>query len=288
VAAFILVGLYHWGRPAAAVREALLWLGWLVATASVGAINRGGLVASLTALAAILFGRSSTRWFSLALVALSIGVVTVIADPRLDVGAERDISVGQLIDNLTSIVDPSAGSTVLQGSKDFRIAWWGSIVGYTFGGPYFWQGKGFGINIADDDGFQTDGTLRAPHNGHMTVLARTGVPGLLIWIVLQAYFGWSLLRTAFRAADAREGWWLAICGWLFVYWLAAIVNMSFDPYLEGPQGGIWFWSIFGLGIAAMRLVPKRSEAFDSMQRTADRWRSAAEQGPARGGLPEAG
>jgi hypothetical protein len=38
-----------------------------------------------------------------------------------------------------------------------------------------------------------------------------------------------------------------------------MVNTSFDPYLEGPQGGIWFWSLFGLGMVIMRLSPRRNE-----------------------------
>jgi hypothetical protein len=29
------------------------------------------------------------------------------------------------------------------------------------------------------------------------------------------------------------------------------VNASFDVYLEGPQAGIWFWCVFGFGIAAL-------------------------------------
>jgi hypothetical protein len=40
---------------------------------------------------------------------------------------------------------------------------------------------------------------------------------------------------------------------ILAYWLAMLVNASFDVYLEGPQGGIWFWSVFGLGLAAARL-----------------------------------
>ena len=38
---------------------------------------------------------------------------------------------------------------------------------------------------SDDDGFQcdSDGLLRNPHNGHLTMLARSGVPGLLLWIL---------------------------------------------------------------------------------------------------------
>ena len=37
--------------------------------------------------------------------------------------------------------------------------------------------------------------------------------------------------------------------WVLAYWMAFIVNMSFDVYLEGPQGGIWFWCLIGFAIA---------------------------------------
>jgi hypothetical protein len=30
-----------------------------------------------------------------------------------------------------------------------------------------------------------------------------------------------------------------------------LVDTSFDPYLEGPQGGIWFWAIIGVGLVVM-------------------------------------
>ena len=32
--------------------------------------------------------------------------------------------------------------------------------------------------------------------------------------------------------------------------MAFLVNAAFDVFLEGPQGGIWFWSIMGFGIVA--------------------------------------
>jgi hypothetical protein len=40
--------------------------------------------------------------------------------------------------------------------------------------------------------------------------------------------------------------------WVLAYWVAMMVDTSFDPYLEGPQGGIWFWAVFGLGLVVMR------------------------------------
>jgi hypothetical protein len=39
--------------------------------------------------------------------------------------------------------------------------------------------------------------------------------------------------------------------WILSFWLAFMVNAAFDVFLEGPQGGVWFWSLIGFGIAAL-------------------------------------
>lgn len=173
----------------------------------------------------------------------------------------RPATLQQMIENLLSIFGSSSEGG-LEGSKQFRLAWWGKIVDYTVFGKYFWTGKGFGVNLADDDGFQTtvDHSLRSPHNSHITVLARMGVPGLLLWLLVQGAFGIGLLRAVFahrRGGDQRLA---LLSGLILAYWVAMMVDTSFDPYLEGPQGGIWFWTIFGLGLAIMRLVPRRTVA----------------------------
>jgi hypothetical protein len=170
----------------------------------------------------------------------------------------RPATLQQMIDNFLSIFGSSSEGG-LEGSKQFRLAWWGTIIDYTVFGDYFWTGKGFGVNLADDDGFQStvDHSLRSPHNSEMTVLARMGVPGLLLWVLLQGAFVIGLLRalTAHRRAGDTQ---IAVVGGLIlVYWVAMMIDTSFDPYLEGPQGGIWFWVIFGLGLVVMRIVPKR-------------------------------
>jgi hypothetical protein len=41
--------------------------------------------------------------------------------------------------------------------------------------------------------------------------------------------------------------------WILIYWVAVLVNASFDVYLEGPQGGVWFWCLLGLGISATQV-----------------------------------
>lgn len=178
--------------------------------------------------------------------------------PRLAPARGRPATFAQVIDNILSVFGSSSDQG-LEGSKQFRLEWWGTIVNYTAFGKYFWTGKGFGINLADDDGFQTtaDRSLRAPHNSHITVLARMGVPGFALWVLLQASFGIGLLlalRRLRRAGDARLA---AAAGWLLAYWIAMMVDTSFDPYLEGPQGGIWFWVVFGMGLVVIRLAARR-------------------------------
>jgi hypothetical protein len=173
----------------------------------------------------------------------------------------RSITIDQIIENITSIFSSSSDGG-LEGSKAFRLRWWGTIINYTVFGDYFWTGKGFGVNLADADGFQVnlDDSLRSPHNSHITALARMGVPGFVLWLLLQSAFGIGLLRSLLRHHRAGDASLAAVGAWILAYWIAMMVNTSFDPYLEGPQGGIWFWSLFGLGLVVIHLTPRRRTA----------------------------
>jgi hypothetical protein len=42
------------------------------------------------------------------------------------------------------------------------------------------------------------------------------------------------------------------------YWAAFLINATFDVFLEGPMGGIWFWSVFGTGIACLWMYKNRT------------------------------
>src|SRR5690606_40731091 len=107
---------------------------------------------------------------------------------------------------------------------EWRLRWWSDIVGYTIGGEFRWLGKGYGINLADDDGYQTeaDGSLRSPHNAHMTVLARSGVVGATAWLAFLTSLLLPLARTALAIDGERRSY--AIL--LIVYLVAALVNAS--------------------------------------------------------------
>lgn len=190
----------------------------------------------------------------------SMGVLTalllLVAAPRVNLGGARQLSISQLSANVVSIFsNDTADKGHVQGTKEWRLEWWSEIIDYTFQGPYFWTGKGFGMNLADSDGFQTsaDHALRSPHNSHMTVLARMGVPGLILWILFQLSFAWSMLSAYVRARRRGAREWTRINLWVLAVWLAVMINTSFDVYLEGPQGAIPFWCVVGFGMAALRI-----------------------------------
>jgi hypothetical protein len=266
IAAFTLLGLNreqltHWAT------EAGLWLLWLLNVGIQGASGRASMLAAgMGFVAAIAVTPARRTLWRLSLAAILAGSVAAVA-PTVDVGAGRSLSVEQISKNIASIVSDTGGDE-LEGTKIWRQIWWNEIIDYTFGGQYFWTGKGFGVNLATDDGIPAETeALRSPHNSHLTVLARMGVPGLGLWLLLQAAFGASLVGSYLRARRHRAMFWCQIDGWLFAYWLALIVNASFDVFFEGPQGGIWFWSIFGLGLAAMRIQRSLFDEADRAQET---------------------
>jgi hypothetical protein len=237
-------------RPAHA-----LWLAPLLAYVAVaGAASRGGLMAFIAAVGICLFFRPYSRiiW-SVAFGAICAFLILAVSDLRVEVpGKDREFSAQQVIDSLFSVVENS-GNSELDSTKRWRLNWWTDIVNYTVHGEYFWMGKGFGINLADSDGYQGtqwEGLLRSPHNAHLTMLARAGVPGLLLWVLPQiAWLGISI-RCIIRSYSHGQSQWNSLFVFLLAYWSALLIRASFDVFLEGPVGGIWFWCIYGVGIGA--------------------------------------
>lgn len=229
--------------------EWTLWLPWIIG-ASIASISRGGLLAILAGFLVILAFRLNTRWTKFLVALLLITILWLWTGVEIDVGGDRTISPQQLVANLYSVVGVDLREG-LEGSRRWRLLWWGTIVDYTVLGPYFWSGKGFGINLADDDGFQvfSDSSLRSPHSAHMNILARMGVPGAVGWVGFNLLLVFGLVRGARQAARDGDSWGADLRVWILAYWTAFIVSMSFDLTLEGPHGGIWFWSLCGLALS---------------------------------------
>lgn len=248
--------------------RARLWLVvLLVAELVVGGIyNRGGFVAAGMAVTVTLVLKPaiSKRLPRLALGAGVVLLLLVLAEPMLPAEG-RAISLEQMQQNVKSIFIETPGSEGLEGTKEWRLNWWGDIIGYTVTGPYFWSGKGFGVNLADSDGYQVTrtGDLRSPHNAHVTMLARAGVPGFVLWVLLHLTWVVQMLRAYFDSLSRDEPAWSNVFLFLIAYWAAFMTNASFDVFLEGPMGGIWFWVVFGTGIGALQIYRQRPEVLGS-------------------------
>jgi len=225
-----------------------------------GALDRAGMLAVVVVigLCALARPRSTIPW-RLALIAGLVVLSLWLSNLRIEIpgGKGREVSFDQFVTNVKSYASDT-GDDGIDSTKEWRLDWWSEIVSYTIHGRYFWTGKGFGVNLADDDGFQvlSDGTLRAPHNIHMDVLARMGVPGLFLWAaVLLSIGGWGV-HSFFHASHRCRKTWASLFLFLLAYWIACIINASFDVFIEGPMGGIWFWSLCGFLIGSCWLYQK--------------------------------
>lgn len=219
----------------------------------VGTFNRGGMVAFLAGLFLYLYLQRKTeefqqwktyfRWVPFLLIlALSFYSLTKVEDKIQG----RNTGIEQLQKNFTSILGGEVEGS-LSDNIVWRLGWWGKIMEYTFAGPYFLQGKGLGINLAIDDGIPADEStdrtpLRSPHNFHMSILARYGVPVFALWITLIV-----LLFKGFRQWLPRKEAALFLSALL-----AFLINASFDVALEGPMAAFPFWMMMGLGMASAK------------------------------------
>jgi O-antigen ligase len=263
--AFLALGLYRlhvqMEKRKAGRMEVLLW-GVLIVGSISTLTSRAALLTILSTALLLWIIRPSKHWVKPAVIGLFIIIIAIGFEAELQKGeSPRSVSPQALTQTFQSIFQET-GAGYHDGTRRWRLEWWGDIWNYTFRGEYFWTGKGYGVNLADDDGFQVfshgwdRAVLRSPHNSHLTFLARSGVPGFTVWVVLQVLFAAALLR-AYRKARRQGREDLAKLNlWVLAYWWAFMVNAGFDVFLEGPQGGIWFWSLFGFGIALL-LAQKR-------------------------------
>ena len=250
---------------------------WLATLALIGATNRGALLAALVPIAIAML---ALRRYRLMIATAVVTVVTFAALLTIESAfgtyeeakdsMDRPVSAHQLLENAKSVIGQSGGHQG-EGTKRWRLNWWDIIINDTIHGPNFWTGRGFGLNLADADGF--GGTsdrhdprppTRSPHNAHMTMLARAGVPGLLMWeIVLLSWF--ATMATAIVTARLRgHERWLELFVFVVCYLTAILINATFDVVLEGPMQGIWFWCLFGFGLGSVMIY--RAQPFDGLRR----------------------
>jgi hypothetical protein len=240
---------------------------WFATLVPVIAINRG---AALSVVVPIVFAMIVLGRFRLMFTTLKVGLTIFVAVVTLESlfgqydeareSWDRPVSAHQILENALSIVGQSGGQG--EGTKQWRLNWWDIIIRDTVHGPNFWTGRGFGVNLAEQDGFagpdmtangQNRALTRSPHNAHMTMLARAGMPGLVLWaLVLASWFG-MLMKATVTARVRGHKQWADLFLFIGCYAAAIVINASFDVVLEGPVQGIWFWCLFGFGVGSVMI-----------------------------------
>lgn len=238
--------------------------GWSIAlalnAACMGVIDRAGLVSFCAASGTGLLHRPLCKplWRTIgaATAALLLFALTGVSI-EIPGGKGRALSFHQVVVNLQSTFG-DAGNDGLDSTKEWRTDWWRDIVAGTLHGPDRWTGKGFGVNLADAYGYQVqaDHSLRSPHSAHMTVLARMGAPGLALWGVVQLTWLLAMVDAYYKSRRRGDRRWSSLLMFLMAFWLALLINSSFDVFLEGPMGGIWFWTVYGTGVGSLWIYEK--------------------------------
>ncbi len=266
--AILFLALIVWPKASALVRRRIAFytVPAFILLIAVGTQTRGGLIAAAVAMAvAFLLERQTRR---LMLIGASGLLVVFLVAAALDVTFElerRELSARQFFGNVTSLfstgfAEEGQGVDEVTNTATWRTVLWTNVLDDLLVPERAVSGFGFGINLADRyryEGGPIDRELRLrnPHNSHLSVLARMGLVGAGLWIALwstwfyRMYKVWDTFRSTADRERAMQALWLALAA------LAILVNAFFDPTVEGPQVGIWLWSLFGIGAYLGMLAP---------------------------------
>jgi O-antigen ligase len=263
VAAVVAVGslwLFPSGRSA---RSRGLWsIIALIALALVATQNRGGLLSALAGLAVgLAFFRDRMRLIvrAVAVTILLIGLGTLSSvqiagnAPGSAASQVRDFSVSQLFANVASI-GGAKESNNLNGTVQGRLTLWSETLQTQTSDDRLVYGYGFGVNLAylaggvAQSGNLNSDPLRSPHNTYLDVLARVGVIGMSLWIVLWVGWYWRLVRGCRRLAQRGLYVRRRIAVLCLMAVTATLVGSFFNPSLEGAQAAALMWTAFGIGL----------------------------------------
>ena len=214
-----------------------------------GTQNRGGLVAAFVALLVLISLVPSVAKPAMKGVAVvAVGAILVgLLLPNIGTHSSRSVSPSQLAANLESLAGINK-SDKLQGTEQARQRQWLYVLKLESADRALLAGWGPGPNLgfgaATGSG---DETLRVPHNSHVDVVARLGLVGLGLWVLMWGAWFWRLVasrRWLSEGGQHRRRRAVEVCVASVV---AILVNAFFDPALEGAQVAVLLWMLFGLG-----------------------------------------
>ncbi|HWY52683.1 MAG TPA: O-antigen ligase family protein [Chthoniobacterales bacterium] len=187
-------------------------------------------------------------------VGLLAAIILMLVQNASTTSREENFLV-RITDRLYSMTDPfgtkqyrlSSTSSSLNNTR-FRTEWWLAVWRQTIDkGPI--TGLGFGYDLASrflmsyDLPLERDFTTRSPHGIFVTVLGRMGFIGLISFTVVCV----GVFSAAFRRASLVRR--RKLPAYELRHWCAVLMILgaaTFGVVLEGPMGGVLFWSLLGL------------------------------------------
>ena len=216
--------------------------------------NRGGLLGvSVGAMVGLVFVRERLRLVvsGILVLALALTLATLLSLQVPFAGVQgRQFSASQLVANVVSLGGKQSPGN-LGGTVQGREQLWSKILAKQERDGHLVDGSGFGPNLAADVGVYDAGTdsLRSPHNSHLNILARMGVMGFCLWLLLWLGWYWRLAagcRRLERQGREQRRRTAVLC---LTVTTSILVSSIFDPQLEGPQVAALLWTVFGIGVA---------------------------------------
>jgi O-Antigen ligase len=189
--------------------------------------------------------------------------------------SREDNFLYRVTDKLYSMTDPfgakqyrlSSTSTSVNNNR-FRQEWWRAVWRETLDKSPF-LGLGFGYDLAArflqnyDLPLERDFDARSPHSIFLTIFGRMGFVGLVAFAVICI----TIFKTALRRATLVRR--RKLPPYELRHWCSALMilgSAAFGVVLEGPMGGILFWSFLGLACAQPELaaVPAKEQKVEGL------------------------
>ena len=249
-------------------RRQRIWLTTLATLLIVltGLQNRGGMVATSVMIAALLLVLSKRRGELLMLMIAAVVLtasIAVVFDIRIELFGDREISVEQFTNNISSIIDPEAGGQRQSSTTAWRLNIWEQVLNdVTNDHPFMGFGPGPDLGERYDISTDPNVPLRNPHNSHVGILARLGWVGVTLWLLLWATWFTEMYQLRRRLRQKGDDHMSNLVGWIFLIPIPILVNAIFDPTLEGAQVAVMLWAFVGSG-AAIALLERTNRLPES-------------------------
>jgi O-antigen ligase len=252
------------GRSRSPVRGRELLAGLLVAFAVAFGQSRTTYLDVLL-VGVVLFvtrSRLATRWTALLLLGvLIIGAVSV-SGVEIKGRLGKKISLDFIVSHFEAISGKASSEDTAASAEGVpqRIGWWRAIYKKMIRSPQkIVFGLGYGIPLTNYRG--AAGTvLREPHNSFISVIARLGVSGMLVWLLMQGalYIAWwRAYRLSVRMDWIEDRNNLLI---LLIYNVIVLITAIGEDGFEKPFYAIPYYLFFGVILRYGRILRRAATA----------------------------